>query len=190
VERLSSSSPTELTQDRRAVRRAASSSPARRAAPSVSAPRLATWWLRVAAHLIDTVLLSTIAGAVFLWVWAGSGEAGTAGISAAIVWVATEYVFRGLVYAPVLMQRDGPHNGQTLGKQVAGIRVVRDDAEPVGYGRAVLREWIAKTLVFELAGAIVSGGIIPLLDYIWPLWDERNQALHDHLAATTVLRTS
>jgi uncharacterized RDD family membrane protein YckC len=160
-----------------------------RAAPSVPAPRLATWWLRVAAYLIDTVLLATIAGAVFLWVWAASGEVGTAGISAAIVWGATACVFRGLVYAPVLMQRDGPHNGQTLGKQVAGIRVLREDAEPVGFGRAVLREWVAKTLVFELAGAIVSGGIIPLLNYTWPLWDERNQALHDRLAATTVLRT-
>ena len=38
------------------------------------------------------------------------------------------------------MSRKGEHNGQTLGKQAAGIRVVRDDGRPIRLGFAVLRE--------------------------------------------------
>ena len=38
------------------------------------------------------------------------------------------------------MARKGEHNGQTLGKQAAGIRVVRDDGRPIRLGFAVVRE--------------------------------------------------
>jgi uncharacterized RDD family membrane protein YckC len=148
---------------------------------------LAGWWLRFAGYLLDTVILLCIAVAVFWGVWGTSGEAGAAGIAAAITWGATEYLVRGLIYAPLLMRRRGGHNGQTIGKQVAGIRVVRDDGRPMSYGAAVLREWVAKTLVIQVVGVALTGGVAVLLDYIWPLWDERNQALHDHIASTVVL---
>jgi uncharacterized RDD family membrane protein YckC len=29
---------------------------------------------------------------------------------------------------------------------------------------------------------------LPLLDGLWPLWDKRNQALHDKVANTVVIR--
>jgi uncharacterized RDD family membrane protein YckC len=148
---------------------------------------LAGWWLRFAAYLLDTVILLCIAVAVFLGVWGTSGEAGTAGIAALITWGATDYLVRGLFYAPLLMRRRGGHNGQTIGKQVAGIRVVREDGRPMSYGAAVLREWLAKTVVVQVAGVALTGGVAVLLDYIWPLWDERNQALHDRVASTVVL---
>jgi uncharacterized RDD family membrane protein YckC len=28
-----------------------------------------------------------------------------------------------------------------------------------------------------------------LLDYLWPLWDDKKQALHDKVAKTNVVRT-
>ncbi|MEO3938409.1 RDD family protein [Dermatophilaceae bacterium Soc4.6] len=31
--------------------------------------------------------------------------------------------------------------------------------------------------------------VVQLLDYLWPLWDQRNQALHDKIAATNVVVT-
>jgi uncharacterized RDD family membrane protein YckC len=148
---------------------------------------LAGWWLRVAAYLLDTVILLCIAMAVFLGVWGTSGEAGTAGIAAAITWATTDYLVRGLVYAPLLMRRRGGHNGQTIGKQVARIRVVREDGWPMSYGAGVLREWLARTLIIQVAGVALTGGVAVLLDYIWPLSDERKQALHDRLASTVVL---
>jgi uncharacterized RDD family membrane protein YckC len=148
---------------------------------------LAGWWLRFAAYLLDTVILLCIAVAVFWGVWGTSGEAGTAGIAAAITWGTTDYLVRGLLYAPLLMRRRGGHNGQTIGKQVAGIRVIREDGRPMSYGAAVLREWLAKTVMIQVAGVALTGGVAVLLDYIWPLWDERNQALHDRVASTLVL---
>ncbi len=33
-----------------------------------------------------------------------------------------------------------------------------------------------------------SAGIVQLVDYLWPLWDDRNQALHDKIVNTVVVR--
>jgi len=45
--------------------------------------------------------------------------------------------------------------------------------------------------VMLLAGdnPVLSGalGLLLLLDYLWPLWDDKNQALHDKLARTNVV---
>jgi uncharacterized RDD family membrane protein YckC len=149
---------------------------------------LASWWSRVGAYLLDFVVLGWIAVAVFFLIWATSGEAGTAGIAAAIAWGVTSYLLRGLVYAPLLMRRPGPRNGQTLGKQVAGIRVVRDDTGPMDYRSSVVREWLVITLLIQLVGVALTGPIAPVLDYISPWWDERNRALHDRVASTLVFR--
>jgi uncharacterized RDD family membrane protein YckC len=157
-----------------------------RAAPP--ALPVAGWWSRVGAYLVDAIVLVWIAVAVFFLIWATSGKAGTAGIAAAIAWGATEYLFRGLVYAPLLMRRTGTRNGQTIGKQVACIRVVRADARPMDYRKALEREWLVKTLLIQLAGVALTGPIVPVLDYTWPWWDERNRALHDRIASTMVFR--
>ena len=88
-----------------------------------------------------------------------------------------------LIVSPILMKREGPRNGQTWGKQALGIRVVRDDQQPFTYGTALLRDFVIKGLLF---GAIA---VLSLVDSLWPLWDPQNQALHDKLLGTHVLRT-
>jgi hypothetical protein len=55
--------------------------------------------------------------------------------------------------------------------------------------RAVVREWVVVTLLIQVAGVALTGPIVPLLDYISPWWDERNRALHDRVASTTVQET-
>ena len=41
---------------------------------------------------------------------------------------------------------------------------------------------------FAFFAMLVIGGIAPLVDYLWPLWEEENRALHDFLVDTrTVL---
>lgn len=149
----------------------------------------AGWWLRVAAYLVDTVLLLTGSALVLLVIWTATGKPGTAAVALAITWAATEYLLRGLVYAPLLMRRAGGRNGQTLGKQAAGVRVVRADGRPISYGSAVTRDWLVRTLVFQVGGAL-TGGVATLVDYLSPLWDERKQALHDRVAKTLVVRVS
>src|SRR4051794_40708193 len=42
------------------------------------------------------------------------------------------------------MTRRGEHNGQTLGKQAAGLRVVRDDGQPITVGTVAAREILLK----------------------------------------------
>jgi uncharacterized RDD family membrane protein YckC len=98
------------------------------------------------------------------------------------------YIAAALLYAPLLMARPGPKNGQTWGRQVVGVRVVRDTGQPVGFGFALLRELVVKTLLFGVVGSFFAS-IPTLLDVLWPLWDDENRALHDMIVKTHVLRT-
>lgn len=65
--------------------------------------------------------------------------------------------------------------GQTPGKQLMGLVVVKTDGGRVRLGAAILR-W---------AGYWLSS--ILFLGYLWVLVDNRRQALHDRLAGTLVL---
>lgn len=86
------------------------------------------------------------------------------------------------------MKREGARNGQTWGKQLLDIRVVRDSGRPFDFWTAALREIVLKQLAVGAASVIVP--LIPfLLDYLWPLWDNRNRALHDMGASTHVVRS-
>jgi uncharacterized RDD family membrane protein YckC len=87
-----------------------------------------------------------------------------------------------LCYLTILESRKGAHNGQTLGKQATGIRIVRDDGQPMTFGRALLREGVGKQLL-----GIITLYIYLIVDYLWPLWDRENQALHDKIASTHVV---
>ena len=91
-----------------------------------------------------------------------------------------------LTYYPLLMMREGKNNGQTLGKQAAGIRAVQESGEPFTFGTAVLREFAIKNLLFGTIGGFFLA-IPTLLNYLWPLWDDQNRALHDMLASTRVV---
>jgi uncharacterized RDD family membrane protein YckC len=70
-------------------------------------------------------------------------------------------------------------NGQTIGKMVAGIRVLTDEGERVTIAGAVLRS----------AGALISVALagLPLLP---ALLSEDGRALHDRLAGTRVVRSA
>jgi uncharacterized RDD family membrane protein YckC len=97
------------------------------------------------------------------------------------------YLVALFLYAPLLMMREGEHNGQTLGKQALGIRVVRDNGEAMGFGWAALREIVVKGFLVAFAGAIIP--FLPwLLDNLWPLWDSENRALHDMIVSTHVVQ--
>ena len=61
------------------------------------------------------------------------------------------------IYYPVFMQRPGARNGQSPGKQVAGIRVVRDRGEPMNYGWALLRQFVVIQLLFAVVGSALCG---------------------------------
>jgi uncharacterized RDD family membrane protein YckC len=155
-------------------------------APGWHGTPLASWGSRVGATLIDWLILLVpvaILVAIVLGVAVGSD---TGAIASAIVGFLT-YLVVALIYAPLLMARDGAGNGQTWGKQIVGIRVVRDAGQPMSFGYAALREIAVKGLALGVAGSVIP--IIPyLLNYLWPLWDDENQALHDKVVSTHVVR--
>src|SRR4051794_32942201 len=106
------------------------------AAPSpwVGAP-LAGWGSRVGAALLDgLILLVPVAAIVAIAIVIAQGS--DAGAVVAVIIGFLAYAFAVLFYAPVLMMRDGPRNGQTWGKQIVGIRVIRDNGEAFTVGSA------------------------------------------------------
>jgi uncharacterized RDD family membrane protein YckC len=78
--------------------------------------------------------------------------------------------------APQSPGATGPHN----------IRVVRTDRQPVTVGTVAIRQWLMQYFVFGFL-AIVTLFIATLLNYLWPLWDNENRALHDMVASTRVV---
>ena len=91
------------------------------------------------------------------------------------------------IYYPVFMSRPAERNGQSVGKQIVGIRVIRDRGEPMDYGWALLRQFVVIGLLFGVLGSLFF--YLPLLlDYLWPLWDEENRCLHDFVVNTRVVR--
>src|SRR3954466_13249720 len=149
---------------------------------------LAGWWSRVGAALIDGLIVGVGALVLFLPLLAAGltvdTDAGWAALVAAgIVWVLCLGV-AALFYAPVMMART---NGRTLGRMATNIRVVRASGEPITFWFAVLREVIVKWFLFGIAGA-ATGGIVHLLDVLWPRWGEQSHGLHDYGGDTRVVK--
>jgi uncharacterized RDD family membrane protein YckC len=118
---------------------------------------------------------------------ASDSEAGVLALIGTLIVTALVIAVVSFVYAPLLMMRDGRRNGQTLGKQLLGIRVVRTSGESFDFTWAALREVAVKNLGVGIASS-ATFGIAFLVNYLWPLWDDQNRALHDYLAATRVVR--
>ncbi len=67
--------------------------------------------------------------------------------------------------------------GQTPGKRIMGVRVVRLDGNPV-------TAWHA----FERAGGYAAGVATGTLGFLQIYWDANRQAIHDKVAGTVVIR--
>jgi uncharacterized RDD family membrane protein YckC len=152
-------------------------------APSTAGWQLSGWWRRVGAHLIDGVVIVIIAG-IFFGIFAAFAGAGflvgdTTGFIAsvlALMGFLLCVVVAALLYAPLMMART---NGKTLGRMVTGIRVVRANGAPISFGYAAIREVLVKWLLIGAIAGSFTFGLAALIDYLWPLWDEENRALHD-----------
>ena len=134
--------------------------------------RLANFGLRLGAYLLDWLIVFV----PVLLILAASMRGKGGGIVGSFVPLAA-----GVVYAWLLIAK---RNGQTLGMQALKIRCVREiDGEPVDSSQAGQRAAYAG--IFGLVSAFL---IFPaLVDYLWPLWDKKNQTLHDKLAKTVVI---
>ena len=147
---------------------------------------LAGWGSRVGATVIDWLILLVPAVILTVIVVAIAAGSDTGAIVTGILGFIA-YLVVLFIYAPVLMARGGQNNGQTWGKQMLGIRVVRDNGQTMSFGWAALREIAVKGLAVGIASSIIP--IIPwLLDNLWPLWDDENRALHDIVVDTRTIQ--
>jgi uncharacterized RDD family membrane protein YckC len=155
-------------------------------APGWHGRPLAGWGTRLAAYLIDGLILAVpvvILAVIVIAIAAGSDT----GAIVTGIFGFLAYLVVLFLYAPLLMARDGARNGQTWGKQMLDIRVIRDGGEPMSFGWAALREIAVKGLLVTLASSIIP--FIPwFLNYFWPLWDDQNRALHDMVVSTHVVQ--
>lgn len=80
------------------------------------------------------------------------------------------------------------NTGQTLGKKMMGIRVMRTEStEPLGMGRAFQR-WGRLGLWTPMWGCWGLGLLLQFIDSVSPLFDQKlRQALHDKTAHTVVV---
>jgi uncharacterized RDD family membrane protein YckC len=161
------------------------------ASPPPMAP-FAGWWRRVGAALVDVVLINIPAALASIAVFGGVAGLGDdeAGFFAAILGILLYLFLLALVailYAPLLMRRPGERNGQTWGKQLYGIRVVRENGVPMDFTWSAVREPLVKGLGLGFASTIIP--LIPyVLDALWPLWDDEKRAVHDMVVGTRVVK--
>jgi len=99
-----------------------------------------------------------------------------------LVWLAIFglYFFMSLLVAFVLQVRPVYRTGQTIGRSVVGIKVVDiNNGSLLSGGRAVGRYLFAN---------VISANIM-YLGYLWMLWDDQKQTLHDKVTNSTVIQT-
>jgi len=137
---------------------------------------LASVWLRLAGYLADTAVTAPLL-VIALYVGAvleasGRGNAGV--FLSALTWMSVASVVYFVI--PIAIW------GQTVGKWIAGTKVVGPQGAAPGWGRAALRGVVA-TIADLLTNTIGAG----LLDPLWMLWDPHRQTLHDKAAGTIVM---
>jgi uncharacterized RDD family membrane protein YckC len=152
--------------------------PTQRAAPGLHAG----FWLRVAAWLIDALILAPIvAFAVALVVGVAVRPPGLAATGGVVAYeLAT-----GLWVWPIAFGLAWLYYGlsessrwqATPGKLVLGLKVTDDRGRRIGFARASVR-WL---------GMLLSGAIADM-GYLIAAWTPRKQALHDLLARCCVVR--
>jgi uncharacterized RDD family membrane protein YckC len=114
---------------------------------------------RFIAIIVDGFVLGLIGGVLFSIIREPGGAAG---------------IILGIAYQWYFLTQ---HNGQTPGKMLMGIRVVKTDGGKISDADAVIRYfgyWL--------------NSLVLLLGWIWAIFDTNRQGWHDKLASTYVVR--
>lgn len=135
---------------------------------------LAPWTTRVGAILLDGLLL-LVANLILT---AAGGR-----LLGAILSIVFNFAYYGFLNG---------EQQQTAGKRVLNIAVVDErTGGRIGLQRGIVREVIpasASLVALVSLDLVPFAGIVVLADGLWPLWDARNQALHDKLVGSLVVR--
>jgi uncharacterized RDD family membrane protein YckC len=138
---------------------------------------------RLVAAIIDWLLLGVLTGLLSLpfvdWNERRSLDTGEMDwqykgqLAASLIGIALAFLYFWLMHAK---------SGQTIGKKLLRIRVVRThDRAAITSGQAA-----GRSAFYTIVGGI--SGCIGLINALWCLWDDRRQCLHDKVAKTVVAK--
>jgi uncharacterized RDD family membrane protein YckC len=153
-------------------------------APPVILGRYAGFFTRLAAFVIDRAIIAAITSGVMwvfqvildffrvdTWLDSTNTELQIRGLVIALGGTVAIYLLVHVLYDIGFWLLAG----QTPGKRVLGLRVVRTDGTRLRFGNALRRE----------IGYLVS--YILYLGFLWILFDNRRQGWHDKIAGTIVV---
>jgi uncharacterized RDD family membrane protein YckC len=181
--------------------------PSYRAATTADGVRLAGWWWRALAVLIDSVITSVVVIAVAFPIWQPMYAAFTAYFEAIleaqqsggppppafdptglfslrdqVLFTAVSLAI-GMLYQMAFLR----WKGATPGKLICRLRVVPvdrgRDPGPLSWTAVVLR-----SAIWVLPGINSLLALFTVVDVLFPLWHPKRQALHDLAARTQVAR--
>jgi uncharacterized RDD family membrane protein YckC len=143
--------------------------------PAVFAAGYASWGSRALGFIVDSLLVGGVM-AILYFLLAGllTGVAGLAGHN-----VAGGMCCMFLLLFPVATLLVGFYNGvylialrgYSIGQGLVNIKVVDINGNLLTQGTAFIR-----LLVRAVMGFVP---FLPMIDLLWPLWDQRGQTLHD-----------
>jgi len=166
-------------------------------------PTFATWRRRAAAYLLDGSCVAVLALA-FAQVLAQAQLGDVSGML--LVFVAVPAA--STAYEVLFLYLPGARSpGQTLGKRLLGIRILRSDGDQASARRLLFRSGFLKWFLYGPPWLLMGMNLFPgeftrsesffltgigfvlfAVSYVCPLWNSRRAALHDVLADTVVVR--
>lgn len=149
----------------------------------------ASWIQRVLGYLVDAAVLIPAYIVVFIGLSIGASGAETTydpttGVTTTEGGNAVGFVIMGVGYLIMLgiaiwnqFIRQG-RTGWSIGKQVVGIRLLKEDTgQPMGAGMCFVR-----------AIAHIVDAIPCYIGFLWPLWDAKRQTFADKIMTTVVVQ--
>jgi uncharacterized RDD family membrane protein YckC len=172
--------------------------------PAVQAladPELAGRWIRLGARLLDGVFSTVFMGPglVMLIPWFVAHSNDDAGqnllshspfssfssdVYATMPTAAVTLLFAGWFAVAVTQILLLSLRGQTVGKIVAGVRIVRLDGQQAGFFHA----WFLRTFVVGMISFIPYAGLVFALADILFIFSASRRCLHDLIAGTVVVK--
>ena len=150
----------------------------------------AGFWMRLAAYLIDGILLSILTGIIsipFLLSWVGqfsdpaflnslesSGMFPSSFWTFYLVYFLVTYIVQIIYYTVAIGKW-----GRTVGKAALKIKVVKPDGSRVSYWRA-----LGRSLAYYLNGFTLG------LSFLIIAFTNKKRGLHDYVADTVVIKTN
>jgi uncharacterized RDD family membrane protein YckC len=137
----------------------------------------AGFWRRLAAFAVDAVVLGVISSMLFPFSWIGWGRLWDNQWYWTVLPLLMMSGFFNLAIYAIYHAGFWAWRGQTPGKMLLNIRLIRTNGNQVTLGYALLR----------YLGYIISGALMGV-GFLWIAFDPHKQGLHDKVADTYVIK--